>query len=100
MDVRKYFRKIKELQAELGPADVIVCSLDTHDGGRAGVLTEVSPRVAGELIVNQRARLATPEETAGYRKAQADALHQAEEAKAAQRIQVHLLAAEPGSKKK
>lgn len=94
MDVKGYFRKIREMEAQIGAGDVIVRSYTTSDGGRDGVFSEVSPRVASQLVVEGRARLATAEETEQYRQMQADALKAAEEAALADRIQIKLLTTE------
>jgi hypothetical protein len=95
MDVKSYYRKIHELATELGDGDVVVYSMKTEDGGREGVLTEVSPRVAGKLITENRARVATAEESAKFREMQQEALTRWEEERAAQRIQVQLLTSKP-----
>lgn len=100
MNLRDYFGKIRDFAASAGPEDLIVCSLETADGGRAGVFTEVSPRLAGQLIEDKRARLATEEETKVYRAKQAEAIRKVEEERAAQRIQVQLLTSKPPVRKR
>lgn len=100
MNLRDYFNKIREFAEAAGPEDVIVCSLKTNDGGREGVFTEVAPRLAGQLIEDKRARLATEEETLAYRQKQAEAIRRVEEERAAQRIQVQLLTTKPQVRKR
>ena len=60
MDLRFYFNKIREISSSI-PADFVsVISLETSDGGRAGVVSEVSRRDAARLIAEGRARLIQP----------------------------------------
>jgi hypothetical protein len=73
MDLRAYYQKIREIEQTI-PEDVaVVVSQRTPDGGRAGVLTEVTRAVAAQLISELRARLATPEEARAHRTAHAEA---------------------------
>jgi hypothetical protein len=99
MDVKKYFRQIRELQQELGPEDVVVYSLPTVDGGLEGVLTEVAPALASKLVIEGRARLASNEETERFRQSQREAALEAEEAALANRIQVQVIQSDPGGAK-
>ena len=66
MDIRMYFQKIREMEDSIEAPYVVVISLDTGDGGRAGVPTEVTRQAAARLVVEGRVRLATPEETHDY----------------------------------
>lgn len=91
MDLKSYFKKIRDLEVSFGGSDVVVCSLETNDGGRAGVLTEVPARVASQLIVDRRARVATEEEKGSFREKQQADLAAAQEEALAQRIQVKLV---------
>ncbi len=106
MDLKVYYRKIRELEASIPEADVVVVSYETPDGGRPGARTEVPRRVAAKLIVEGRARLATPEETAEFRQAMQQARQKAEEQAAARRIRVavipesELAPRKPGSRSK
>jgi hypothetical protein len=63
MDVRIYFQKIRQVEAGIVSPHVVVMSLDTSDGGKTGLLTEVSRVMAAQLVVENRARLASEEET-------------------------------------
>lgn len=69
MDIRQYYKKLRQIESELPDGEVVIISLDTPDGGRAGVPTELDRPLAAKLIVEQRARAASDEETAAYRKA-------------------------------
>jgi hypothetical protein len=67
MDMRVYYQKIRETEAVIEGDSVLTVSLSTPDGGKAGVLTEVSKRTAARAVVEGKARLASQEETAAYR---------------------------------
>jgi len=57
MDLREYFRKIREVEAEMEDAFVVVVSRKTTDGGRSGVKTVVPRAVGAKLIVDGKAKL-------------------------------------------
>ena len=44
MDLRAYYQKIRDTEAEITEAFPMVVSLATADGGKEGVLTEVTRR--------------------------------------------------------
>lgn len=88
MDLRVYYQKIRQIEATLGEAFVIVVSLETPDGGRAGVRMETPRQVAARMIVEGRARLASAEETAEHREQAAEGKRTAEQMAAAGRMQI------------
>jgi|SRR5437879_5182748 len=88
MDVRVYYQKIREAEGRVADEFPIVLSLETTDGGRPGVLTEVSRRVAAKLLVDGQASLASRKEAEAFRASQADAKRTFEEAAAAARLQL------------
>ena len=67
MDIKSYYKRIQEVEAEMTEAFVIVASLSTATGGREGTLTEVNRRTAAQLIVENQARRATAAEVTKYR---------------------------------
>ena len=67
MDLRQYYKKLHELEANMPEAHVLVVSLDSGDGGNAGVITEVARRNACQLILDGRARRAEPKEDEEFR---------------------------------
>jgi hypothetical protein len=91
MDVKQYFRKIREIEASLPEEFPIVVSIETGDGGRAGILSEVARWNAARMIVEGRAVLATPDQIDEYRAQQAAARKAAEKAEMAKRIQVAIV---------
>ena len=64
MDLRIYYQTIRRIEAEIPEDSVVVVSLETSDGGRPGVRTEVPRAVAARLIVDQKAELASAEAAA------------------------------------
>lgn len=67
MDLRIYYRKIREVESGLPGEFVVLVSQETADGGKAGVMTEVPRYSAAKLIVENRARLATEAEARAFR---------------------------------
>lgn len=67
MDVKGYFRKVRELESSIADRFVIVVSQTTVDGGKEGIISEVPKFVGCQLVVEGRARIASPEETESYR---------------------------------
>jgi hypothetical protein len=91
MDMKVYYEKLRKIEAEMANCDVVVVSLETEDGGKPGVKGEVPKEVAAKLIVENRARVATEEETADFRTEAAEAKRLAEQAAAANRVQLTVL---------
>lgn len=67
MDIRGYFKKIRDLEASVPDRFVVIVSKATVDGGREGVVTEVPRYVGCQLVVEDRARFASTEEANEYR---------------------------------
>lgn len=67
MDLKVYYRKIREIEAAIEEPDAVIVSAETPDGGRAGVCKEVSRRLAATLVVEGKGRLASAEEAEAYR---------------------------------
>jgi len=88
MDLKVFYQKLRQTEASIAEAHVVVVSLETPDGGRAGVRTEVPRALAARIVVEGRARLATPEESAEFREQAAEAKRAADQAATASRIQI------------
>ena len=93
MDLRAYYKKIREVESGLREQFVVLISHETPDGGKAGVRTQVPRHVASKLIVEGQARLATAEETQTFQDANLDAKHIADQLAAANRMQVMVIPA-------
>jgi len=91
MDVRQYFRKLREAEANIPDVHPLVMSLETEDGGKAGLITEVHRHIAAKMIVEGRAVLANEEEKARYREQQLLSQLAAEKEQLARRVQVAIV---------
>lgn len=87
MDLQIYYKKIRETEESLSSPSVVVVSHETPDGGREGVRTEVSRRIAAKLIVEGSARLATAEEARNFQEQKSENKRRADQIAAASRMQ-------------
>jgi hypothetical protein len=87
MDLQIYYRKIRETEESLQGSSVVLVSLETPDGGRAGVRTEAPRRIAAKMIVEGCARMATADESREFQEQKAEAKRQADQVAAASRMQ-------------
>lgn len=92
MDVKQYYRKVREVASTLRGRDIFVISLETSDGGKPGVVSEVSRDTAAKLIVEGRAVVASDEETRAYLEQQIATRKAAHKADLARRVQVAIIA--------
>ncbi len=90
MDLKGYYRKIREAEASLEEFPV-VRSLATENGGVAGRLTETPKGVAARLIVEGVAAPVSSEEAEEYRRRQAEARALAEEKRRAAQVQFQVI---------
>ncbi len=91
MDLQIYYQKIRECAATIKEEFPLMVSVETPDGGKGGVLTEVAARLAAKMILDGIARFADAEESAAFRKAQAEAKRKAEQEAAAAKVQFAVL---------
>jgi hypothetical protein len=57
MELREYYKKVREVEAQIAEPFVTVVSRKTRDGGRAGRRVQVARDVAAKLIVDGKAEL-------------------------------------------
>ncbi|MDQ2843301.1 MAG: hypothetical protein M3Y72_20140 [Acidobacteriota bacterium] len=88
MDLRHYFRKMREIEANIADAHPFVTSLETSDGGKAGVVTEVSRELAAKMITEGCAALSTEAEKERFLEQQSAERASAQKAEMARRLQV------------
>src|ERR1700683_2438640 len=67
MDLRAFYRTIREIETGISEESVVIISRETPEGGRAGVRTDVPRGVAARLIAEDKAELAKPEAAAKVR---------------------------------
>jgi hypothetical protein len=94
MDVRAYYRKVREVEASISDEHVVLVSLATPEGGKAGVRTEAPKAIAAKLIAEGRARLASAEESEEFRTANRAAKEKFDQEEAARRMQVVVVPAD------
>ena len=99
MDLRSYYRKIREVEAGLPREHSIVVNLATPDGGRPGVMTETPRHVAARLIAEGKSRVATEQEAREYQESVRQAKERYEQEEASRRIQVMIIPSQDLKKK-
>jgi hypothetical protein len=98
MDLKVYYQKLRQIEASITESCVVLVSLATPDGGRAGVATEAPRDIAAKMIADGSARLATEAEAQEHLEKCQEASLAAEKASLARRIQVTVLS-EPEARK-
>jgi hypothetical protein len=88
MDLRAYYKKVREAEAELTGEHIVMVSFATSEGGKEGVRTEVGRSTAARLIAEGSARVATDAEASDFRDQMRAAREKHEQDEAARRIQV------------
>ncbi len=91
MDLKVYYQKIQEIEGGIAGPDAVVVSLETQDGGRPGVKSEVPKRLAAKLVVEGKARLASKEEQEEYRHQVQEATKKAKELAEARKMRVAII---------
>lgn len=91
MDLRAYYRTIREIEAGIPGECAVIVSRATPDGGREGVLTEAPRTVAARLIAEGAATLASIEQAAAFRERMQALCAEEAARQAAARIQVNII---------
>ncbi len=107
MDVRQYYRKLREVESGITEPYVLVTSLETSDGGKPGVVSEVAREQAAKLMVEGRVTLSTDAERKVFFAKRTADKKAFEKADMARRLQVTIVPApeeelssvEPGARK-
>ncbi len=92
MDLKKYFQKIREVEATIAEPHLLVTSLETADGGKAGIITEVPRNLAAKMIAEGRAALTSASDRDRFLDRQKTEREAAIRAEAARRLQVTVIA--------
>jgi hypothetical protein len=93
MDLRSYYKKVREAEATLQGNESVLVSLATSEGGKEGVRTEAPRAVAARHIAEGRARLATEAEAAEFRDGLRAGREKYEQDEAARRVQLVMVPA-------
>jgi hypothetical protein len=91
MDLKVYYRNVRKIEEQINGDDVVIESCESPDGGRAGVLIEVSKRMAARLVTDGRARIASEESALKYREGLEQVRLRALEERAATRVRVAVI---------
>jgi len=91
MDLRAYYKAIRDAETGLNGDHFVVVSLATAEGGKAGVMTQASRANAARLMTEGRARIATAEETEAFQKSHRAGKDKHDREEAARRIQVMVI---------
>ena len=91
MDLKAFYQKVRQVAEKIAEAYVVVISLDTPDGGQAGLASEVAKALAAFLVVDGKARLATDGEAKQFRDQVAQAKAAADQLAAAGKMQFTVL---------
>ena len=93
MDLRTWYKKVRDAEAGLTGEHFVMVSLATSEGGKEGVQTEVPRSIAARLIAETRARVASEEEALEFHEANRLALEQHKQEEDARRVQVMVIPA-------
>jgi hypothetical protein len=96
MDLRQYYKKLHELEDKMPEAHVLVVSVESGDGGKEGVITEVTRRNACQLILDGRARRADQKEDDDFRLVEMEEREAFQRAKTASRVQFQMVPSDTG----
>ena len=88
MDMKLYYQKVRELEQSLQSAQAVVVSLETPDGGAAGLKTEVPAPIAARMIVEGQARAANAEEAQEFLEQKLEAKRVSDQLQASKRMQI------------
>lgn len=91
MDLKAYYKKIREAEKSLQGDYQLMVSLATPDGGKEGVITEVATEIASRLMVERKARRANEEEARRFRTEQKGRREAFEKSTLARTLHVELM---------
>lgn len=100
MDLKAYYKKVREAEAALTGEHLVMVSLATSEGGKPGVKTEAPRAVCARLIAEGCARVATDEEAKAFHEAHLAAREKHEQDEAARRVQVVIIPSSEAKKPK
>ena len=91
MDLKIYYRKLREIEQGIAGEFVVLKSLPTPDGGVAGRLTEAPRAVAARMILEGAAEAAGAEESEAFRLKNIEEQKQEEQRRAAAKVEFTVL---------
>lgn len=100
MDLRSYYKKLRDVERTITEEFPVVVSHETPEGGKPGVLTEVPRALAARLVSEGRADVADPRTAAHYRQECEEKRIVAEQLLTASRMQVMVVPVENAKRPK
>jgi len=91
MDLKNYFKKIRDAEASIEEPFPLIVSLETPDGGKPGAVVEVSRLEAAKAMVEGRAVRANGEQKEAYFEHEAERKKSAEKAELSRRLQIAII---------
>ncbi|HYM09899.1 MAG TPA: hypothetical protein VEU62_04170 [Bryobacterales bacterium] len=91
MDLKAYYRKLRDTEKSLRDEFVVLKSRATADGGVAGRLTEVTRAVAAKMLVDGTADVAEKQEAEAFRQKRLEEKEQEEQKRVAAKVQFTVL---------
>jgi hypothetical protein len=91
MDLKQYFKKIKDTEETIEEQYPLIVSLETSDGGKPGTVVEVSRAEAAKAIAENRAVLASKEQKTAYSMQETARRKSAEKAELSRRLQIAII---------
>jgi hypothetical protein len=100
MDLRSYYKKLREVERTIAEEFPVVVSKETPEGGKPGMLTEVPRALAARLIAESRAEVADAKTASRFREEAEEKRYAADQLLAASRMQVMVVPAESAKRTK
>jgi hypothetical protein len=94
MDLKTYYQRIRDVEAKIPTPFTVVLSQQTDDGGKSGVLVEVTRHLAAKMQVEGSAQPATAEQAAAFQQEKAAASKAAQDAAAAAKVEVTMVSSD------
>jgi hypothetical protein len=94
MDVKTYYQRIRDMEATIATPYTVVISQSTDDGGKKGVLTEVSRHLAAKMVVEGSATFTPADQVAAFQQAKESAYKAAQEAAASSKLEVTMVSSD------
>ncbi len=88
MDLRAYYKKVREVESGMTTPYVVVVSHETPDGGKPDVMSEVAKHAGAQQIASGHARLATEQEARRFHTANQEAKQIADDNASLNRMQL------------
>jgi hypothetical protein len=91
MNLKSYYQRIRDVEHTLTTPFAVIVSHETPDGGKDGLLTEVSSPLAARMIADGRAHLASEDAVREFQQKKAEAKRVADEEAMASKMQVTIV---------